>query len=129
MTRRADPDACQGAFAAHAKLSAVEDAAMRRGHSRHVEAGTWLPRDRRSNWSWQRTHEPRQLGHGRQGSNGSEDGVRSHWLGHSVVTVQPEDGHKTKWARPLRRIGALWTYFTYTIGHFCNKTAHSKGFG
>lgn len=29
----------------------------------------------------------------------------------------------------LRRIGALWTYLTYTIGHFCNKTAHSKGFG
>jgi len=44
MTRRADPGACQGGFEAYTERKAVEDAAMRRGHSRQVEAGTWPPR-------------------------------------------------------------------------------------
>ena len=44
MTRRADSGACQGGFEAHTERNAVEDAAMRRGHSRQLETGTWPPR-------------------------------------------------------------------------------------
>ena len=44
MTRRADSGACQGGFEAHTERNAVGEAAMRRGHSRQLETGTWPPR-------------------------------------------------------------------------------------